>query len=579
MAPSHARALLSKLPPPHLTNIPNVAKAIPLGGIARWPEYTEKDRQKYIYNDAIKTHYATRDLIPRMSEVFKEKQAESILRQISRAHDKHFLFGRTTLGRDVRTEFYTAVEEYALEKASSKQLDFSQIASITRSLGCRSATEVHSPRKWFSWLEDELKVNHNKLTSSQISEVAYSCAQSKLIVRNVGVAVKRLLHSLIRKQSINPEEVKLEDVVDAVRAFYGVAYIGEADDEMIHLADEAFMPFMPGTQYLSKWDPEFVIPPKARFELKTDHVAMLGWTMCVSNGASQSIVPLSLHHILEYLDISVVKGSAPDANPKESSENSTNRKSKGRLYHNDHVYGQAWQIHQSLDLLNRFNENYFDKSLYDYMENHKDLLEALRLKTTQAKAHRPNVSEKQLFEVVKQLELGTVVEQYTLANGYTLDVCVPERQMAFEFQGPTHFATVPYMTGERWATAPLHLKHRLLTSQGWHVTHINYWEWNALRLGERLEYVQDAMERDDVPSSSSTAGLFYESMAEPLESLDGFACEPEGQTLWSNFGNFSSESIPLSDEEFSDSDNSDDSENESENRIYYGASDDTNEYS
>eukprot|EP00316_Scyphosphaera_apsteinii_P026035 CAMPEP_0119299768 /NCGR_PEP_ID=MMETSP1333-20130426/1802_1 /TAXON_ID=418940 /ORGANISM="Scyphosphaera apsteinii, Strain RCC1455" /LENGTH=124 /DNA_ID=CAMNT_0007301307 /DNA_START=203 /DNA_END=577 /DNA_ORIENTATION=- len=98
-----------------------------------------------------------------------------------------------------------------------------------------------------------------------------------------------------------------------------------------------------------------------------------------------------------------------------------------------------------------------------------------------APTHSSRLQDDVTHELAKLVDTATLqrelIDQMT---GYSIDLafCLKHSCIAVEVDGPTHFM-LPDSNGEHVPTGKTLLKRRLLTSAGWRVVSIPYFEWNA----------------------------------------------------------------------------------------------------
>ncbi len=107
-----------------------------------------------------------------------------------------------------------------------------------------------------------------------------------------------------------------------------------------------------------------------------------------------------------------------------------------------------------------------------YSEELQELLKSLQQKNTHSSNLHLNIAK-----YLEQIEVNFINEH--AINDLVVDIAIPERKLAIEVDGPTHFAFK-----SREPLGHTVFKRRLLHSMGWTVVSIPYWDWNNLDTDE-----------------------------------------------------------------------------------------------
>jgi hypothetical protein len=104
------------------------------------------------------------------------------------------------------------------------------------------------------------------------------------------------------------------------------------------------------------------------------------------------------------------------------------------------------------------------------------------------RGHTISMLQRDVERALDRLMLPTVSE-HTAAEGYSIDLAIPEQLVAIEVDGPHHF------TQQRTATGATLLKRRQLCALGWRFVAVPYFEWEALGgvPASEVEYLRRAL--------------------------------------------------------------------------------------
>lgn len=103
--------------------------------------------------------------------------------------------------------------------------------------------------------------------------------------------------------------------------------------------------------------------------------------------------------------------------------------------------------------------------------------------------------------ILNRLGVSTEME-YVTEEGLVIDLAIPERKIAIEVNGPSHFVTCLDLKGtlpelfsqRRTLDGSSRLKHILLRGLGWHVYSISHFEWELLKGSqERTQYLHSLL--------------------------------------------------------------------------------------
>jgi len=108
-----------------------------------------------------------------------------------------------------------------------------------------------------------------------------------------------------------------------------------------------------------------------------------------------------------------------------------------------------------------------------------------------------HVIESDVISSIGEIERGKLLEEISALlaanSGRTVR---DQRPMAIEVDGPSHF----YVNSTKY-TAYTKLKHRILTSMGYQVVHIPFFEWNKLANNQDKEAYIGSKISDPTPAS------------------------------------------------------------------------------
>ena len=93
----------------------------------------------------------------------------------------------------------------------------------------------------------------------------------------------------------------------------------------------------------------------------------------------------------------------------------------------------------------------------------------------EAHGHTISAFQRSVEMALRRLRMPTVSE-HTTAEGYSIDLALPERRVAIEVDGPHHFSQPP----EYVPSGATVIKRRQLRALGWNLIAIPFYEWYAL---------------------------------------------------------------------------------------------------
>ncbi len=100
--------------------------------------------------------------------------------------------------------------------------------------------------------------------------------------------------------------------------------------------------------------------------------------------------------------------------------------------------------------------------------------------------------QQEVGESLRRLGVSHELEYITADGLFSIDLAIVDRQIALEFDGPSHFTTS--------TLEPLcrtRLRDRLLSAMGWHVVSIPFFEWDKLHHPEQMDaYVKRRLLQD-----------------------------------------------------------------------------------
>ncbi|KNC84775.1 hypothetical protein SARC_03017 [Sphaeroforma arctica JP610] len=337
-----------------------------------------------------------------------------------------------------------------------------------------------------------------------------------MYVAGLTPVVEKMLQTIAGKQ---PAKVARLDMATTLRAYFAMVRLDpECGDVLGGPAVQAFSPFIPkSAQDVTNPKGQSVTP------MHPDEVALWAWTTCSTPAVSDPMVKEALLYLLSYI--------GGNGRLEDSSQNvfeTTTFMPHQLMSMTFQVYLSVANLAQERLPLSRPQKAALAKIKHSFANGGRD----------EEQPETPNRSEQKLAQTVGALNLGSVQPQFKAKNGYTIDVAVPEKKLAFEFQGPTHFSSAPAMINQRIPMAGLQLKQRHLKAEGWRVVHIPFWEWAELRIVDRSKYLTEKIKesKNKLPVGEPNTSAHYANETE-VPDFEGLETPRRG-TLWKSVGNF-----------------------------------------